>query len=59
MAQSIVAIDESAEEPAVAGAHLFVVAEEAFQPGMQGHFAFVGVDDGGGMAELVIEFHLL
>jgi hypothetical protein len=24
---------------------------------MQGHFALVGVDDGGGMAELVIEFH--
>jgi hypothetical protein len=24
---------------------------------MQGHFAFVGVDDGGGMAELVVEFH--
>ena len=57
MAQAIVAIDEGAEELAVAGTHLFVVAEEGFQPGMQGHFAFVGVDDGGRMAELVVEFH--
>jgi len=57
MPEAIVAIDEAAEELAVAGAHLFVVAEEAFQPGMQGHFALVGVDDRGGMAELVVEFH--
>ena len=57
MAQAIVAIDESAEELSVAGAHLFVVTEEDFQPGVQGHFAFVGVDDGGRMAELVVEFH--
>ena len=59
MAESVVAIDEGTEELAVARAHLFVVAEEAFQPGMQGHFALVGVDDGGRMAELVIEFHFL
>lgn len=57
MAQAIVAIDERAEELSVAGAHLLVIAEEGFQPGVQGHFAFVGVDDGGRMAELVIEFH--
>jgi hypothetical protein len=57
VAEAVVAIGEGAEELAVPGAHLFVVAEEVFQPGMQGHFAFIGVDDGGGMAELVVEFH--
>jgi hypothetical protein len=57
--EAIVTIDEAAEELAVAGAHLFVVAEKVFQPGVQGHFAFVGIDDGGRIAELVIEFHLL
>jgi hypothetical protein len=57
VSKAVIAIDEGAEELAVAGAHLLVVAEEAFQPGMQGYFALVSVDDRGSMAELVIGFH--
>jgi hypothetical protein len=57
MAQPIKAIHKGAERFAVAGAHKFIQPEIVFEPDMQGHIAFVGLDDLGGVAELVIENH--
>jgi hypothetical protein len=36
---------------------LLVGAKEFFQPKMKGLVAGIGLDDAGGVAELVIEFH--
>ena len=55
--QAVEAIDQGSQELAVAGAHLPVLAEEIFQPGVQGHPAFVSEGDLGGVTELVVEFH--
>lgn len=57
VAEAVKTVDEGGELFAIAGAHLFVGAEEVFEPGIEGCFATVGVDDVGGVTELVVEFH--
>ena len=59
MTKTIKAIDEIADEFAVAGAHLGVYAKETFQPGVEGYLTLVVTYYLDGVTKLVVKFHYI